>query len=76
METFVERMQIEYNELTERLTKLRVFVKSDKFAQLSAVQRDLLQQQENAMETYARVLSQRIMLNGGKISNARNHKQY
>ena len=67
METFVERMQIEYNELTERLTKLRVFVKSDKFAQLSAVQRDLLQQQENAMETYARVLSQRIMLNGGKL---------
>lgn len=76
METFVERMQIEYNELTERLTKLRVFVKSDKFAQLSAIQRDLLQQQENAMETYARVLSQRIMLNGGKISNARNYEQY
>lgn len=76
METFVERMQIEYNELTERLTKLRVFVKSDKFAQLSAFQRDLLQQQENAMETYARVLSQRIILNGGEISNARNYEQY
>ena len=76
METFVERMKIEYNELTERLTKLRVFVKSDKFAQLSAIQRDLLQQQENAMETYARVLSQRIILNGGKISNARNYEQY
>ena len=76
MEAFVERMQIEYNELTERLTKLRVFVKSDKFAQLSAIQRDLLQQQENAMETYARVLSQRIILNGGKISNARNYEQY
>ena len=67
METFVERMQIEYNELTERLTKLRVFVKSDKFAELPAIQRDLLQQQENAMETYGRVLSQRIMLNGGRL---------
>ena len=67
MQPFVERMQAEYNELNERLAKLRVFIKTDKFAELSAIQRDLLQQQENAMETYARVLSQRIMLNGGRL---------
>lgn len=62
---FVERMQAEYNELNERLAKLRTFIKTDKFAELEAIQRDLLLMQESAMTTYARVLRQRIVLNGG-----------
>ena len=59
-----ERMIKEFEELSERITKLRNFVMNkEKFENLDFINRDLLIAQLKAMETYLSVLSIRIGLN-------------
>ena len=65
MQPFVERMVEEYKELSERLKKLIAFIKTDKFAELKKEQRDLLEEQRDAMSQYKRILGKRIETNGG-----------
>ena len=65
MQPFVERMIEEYKELSERLKKLIVFTKTDKFTALDEEQRNLLEEQREAMSHYKKVLGQRIEINGG-----------
>lgn len=65
MQPFVERMIEEYKELSERLKKLIAFQKTDKFTALDEEQRDLLEEQREAMSHYKKVLGQRIEINGG-----------
>lgn len=65
MQPFVQRMIEEYKELSERLKKLIAFQKTDKFTALDEEQRDLLEEQREAMSHYKKVLGQRIETNGG-----------
>lgn len=65
MQPFVERMVEEYNELSERLKKLVAFTKTEKFTALAEEQRNLLEEQREAMSHYKRVLGKRIETNGG-----------
>lgn len=65
MQPFVERMVEEYKELSERLKKLVAFIKTDKFSELKKEQRDLLEEQRDAMSQYKRILGKRIETNGG-----------
>lgn len=69
MQPFVERMIEEYKELSERLKKLIAFQKTDKFTALDEEQRDLLEEQREAMSHYKKVLGQRIEINGGFLED-------
>lgn len=62
---FVQRMLIEYEELTDKLGKLNAFISSDKFKELDEENRSLLNAQYNCMLTYATILKHRIKINGG-----------
>lgn len=61
---YIKRMEVEFVELDERVTKLRDFLEDDNNlvaqAKLSRLQTELLYIQLNAMLTYRRVLSLRI----------------
>lgn len=69
IEPFVGRMIKEYQELSERLKKLIAFTKTDKFAALDEGQRNLLEEQREAMSHYKKVLGQRIDINGGFLED-------
>lgn len=69
MQPFVERMIEEYKELSERLKKLIAFQKTDKFTALDEEQRDLLEEQREAMSHYKKVLGKRIEINGGFLED-------
>ena len=69
IEPFVGRMIKEYQELSERLKKLIAFTKTDKFAELAKEQRDLLEEQREAMSRYKRILGKRIDINGGFLED-------
>ena len=68
-----QRMLEEFNEVNERVNKLREFVLSDKSKEVDNLNRDLLIAQLKAMEAYVSVLSIRIGLNAPKdeISEAK-----
>lgn len=62
-----ERMLSEFNEVNERVVKLRDFIlNKDKFEKIDNLNRDLLIAQLKAMESYLSVLSIRIGLNSPK----------
>lgn len=62
-----ERMLSEFNEVNERVVKLRDFIlDKDKFEKIDNLNRDLLIAQLKAMESYLAVLSIRIGLNSLK----------
>ena len=62
-----ERMLSEFNEVNERVVKLRDFILNrDKFEKIDNLNRDLLIAQLKAMESYLSVLSIRIGLNSLK----------
>lgn len=69
MQPFVERMIEEYKELSERLKKLIAFQKTDKFTALDEEQRNLLEEQREAMSRYKKVLGKRIDINGGFLED-------
>lgn len=62
---FVQRMLIEYEELTDKLGKLNAFISSDKFKELDDENRSLLNAQYHTMYTYKVILLRRIKINGG-----------
>lgn len=60
METFIDRLNIEKNDLNDKIGKLKTFMESDKFNSIDVLQRSLLQIQIQAMFTYSQVLFERI----------------
>lgn len=61
-ETFKDRLAIEYEQLEERLGKLRVFIRSELFQSLAEEDRNLLVEQEKAMDSYLAILNTRIIM--------------
>ena len=60
METFVERMIVEKNELQGKVTKLENFVNGEKFKELKGLEQVYLKEQLKFMRGYLSVLRQRI----------------
>ena len=60
METFVERMVVEKDELQDRVTKLENFVNGEKFKELKGLEQVYLKEQLKFMRGYLSVLRQRI----------------
>ncbi len=60
METFVDRMREERNQLGERIMKGIDFIKSEKFKTLSATERYLIEGQISSMQAYFNYLQLRI----------------
>jgi hypothetical protein len=61
MEEFELRLQIEYSELTERISKLEDFINSTHRAKLSKSHEDLLMIQYMTMQSYAQILHTRLL---------------
>lgn len=61
-DTFKDRLIIEYAQLEERLGKLRVFIQSERFQSLAEEDRNLLVEQEKAMDSYLAILNTRIIM--------------
>ena len=60
---WIERLQIEHDELDEKITKLTAFINdSQKFNNIRIDQRVLLYHQLVAMETYRNILLERIRI--------------
>lgn len=59
-ETFLERLEIELRELTQRYTKLCEFVNTKRFEELPILEKDLLSRQKVFMEEYIKILQIRI----------------
>ena len=59
-ETFIDRMNNEYQELSERLDKALAFIDSEKFNELPDKTKSLLKVQAEAMSQYQRILECRI----------------
>nr|WP_298672921.1 hypothetical protein [uncultured Prevotella sp.] len=58
--TFLERLEIERNELNDKLIKLDTFLLSEKFSTLPYEDQQLLKEQYDAMSKYLQILSKRI----------------
>lgn len=63
-DTFLDRLEIEQSELSDKLEKLRAFIKSPKFVDIvkDEYQRTLLLRQESQMHEYLETLNERIKL--------------
>lgn len=61
MDDFLSRLKKEKLELDEKRESLRLFMSSDKFTEIDAVQMTLLNVQIEAMNTYAQILLERIV---------------
>ena len=55
-----ERVLAERSELAEKCVKLEAFIVSDAFKAVDILDRDLLEEQHNAMTVYLAVLDRRI----------------
>ena len=60
--TFLDRLKVEKDELLDKVTKLVMFLNSDKVIELSDANELLLKQQLEAMNTYLNILIIRIEL--------------
>lgn len=60
METFVERMVVEKDELQDKVTKLENFVNGERFKELKGLEQVYLKEQLKFMKGYLSVLRQRI----------------
>jgi len=61
METYIDRLKEEKNELSKKLSKLNDFIENNpKFNELSNINRILLVNQFNAMQLYDYALDSRI----------------
>lgn len=60
MESFVERMIVEKDELQDKVTKLENFVNGEKFRELRRLEQVYLKEQLKFMRGYLSVLRQRI----------------
>jgi Phage protein (N4 Gp49/phage Sf6 gene 66) family len=61
--SFVDRMKLEHEDLSERLVKLKAFIMGPKFNDLSKTEGDDLELQLGYMESYADILGQRLQRN-------------
>lgn len=59
-DSFVDRMKLELDELDERIEKLEKFIESDSFMSLEETDRNLLNEQLQAMHSYLGALSCRM----------------
>ncbi len=59
-ETHIDRMRIEFEELRERMKKLKNFLYSEKVFELDKEEIYLLERQYNQMDNYAQTLFQRL----------------
>ena len=66
-ETFKDRLVIEYEQLEERLGKLRGFIQSERFQSLAEEDRNLLVEQEKVMDSYLAILNTRIIMSMGDV---------
>ena len=62
MNPIKERVKVELDELTMRLTKLKHFVESERITTVSDEMADLLRQQYAVMQQYRDILKKRIAL--------------
>jgi hypothetical protein len=62
MDTFLERLHIEENDLETKINKLKNFFYSETFQDLSLADRILLKKQVTLMEEYHEILTIRIRL--------------
>lgn len=62
IETFIERLEIECNELYDKFNKLQNFINSDAFEKLDNENRNLLNYQECIMAEYYSILCKRLEL--------------
>lgn len=62
MSTFLDRLLAESKELDDRKLKLSLFLDGDKVLEIDPIQAALLSIQFSAMETYGKILHQRIEL--------------
>jgi len=60
IDTYDQRIQLEYKELMEKITKLRVFIESDIYSEIAEDDQQLLQEQYKHMKGYLRVLYTRL----------------
>ena len=67
-DTFKDRLTIEYAQLEERLGKLRGFIQSEQFQSLAEEDRNLLVEQEKAMDSYLAILNTRIIMSMDDVS--------
>ena len=71
VKTFIDRLQIERKELSDKLVKLDAFIDSDRFATVvnDSSQRMLLLEQSEIMTEYLKILDKRIKyLNSKEVS--------
>ena len=61
MSDFITRLYDEKQQLEERYSKLKDFIFTDAFTKLDGVQQALLEIQVSAMQTYLKVLIERII---------------
>ncbi len=59
-ETYIDRMQTEHDDLSEKIRKLNTFMFSDTFKQLSEEDAGLLELQYSTMMVYQKILSIRL----------------
>jgi hypothetical protein len=59
---FIQRMEVEKQELDEKLAKLKQFLSSDRMDLISNPMRELMLTQEDAMMTYSRALGERLAI--------------
>ena len=57
-----ERVRVEYDELRERIGKLKDFLKSEKIKHIDTTQAYLLRMQYDTMTAYANILEKRLAL--------------
>lgn len=58
--TWQERLQIEHDELVERLAKLSAFVDTSEFDALTGAEKYLLHNQRSTMKNYRMILEARL----------------
>lgn len=59
-DSFIDKMKLELDELDERIEKLEKFIESDSFMSLEKTDRNLLNEQLQAMHSYLGALSCRM----------------
>lgn len=78
-----ENMKLQYKELEDELSaltatsmKLRIFMNSQEFKELSDLEATLVVTQHHTLESYARVLTMRAALLGGRLQDPDGERPY
>lgn len=68
LESTRKRLEAEYYELLDRLQKLDRFIGTESFDLLDSTDKELLQEQRRAMNTYFSILSERVSRVRGDVT--------